>query len=212
MKALWYGLFLLLLLFSSCKKEQEPRTPVLAGIYDGAMDHRELNPALQITFRYDSLLNINFGEDSLDLNQDGSYDIIISQRNLLGNPAAGVNRNDTYPYGRLSVKNGAEVAIKNERYIIGHGQYSTVSWVDTIAFNTNVAGLAYWSESNRMVYLWVEAPTIFRPTDGTWYKLADTEKYVAFRMNINSRYRYGWIKILVTSREKIAVTSYAMEK
>ncbi|HLN74962.1 MAG: hypothetical protein ACM3O8_14430 [Methylococcaceae bacterium] len=212
MKVLIYWLFILLLLLSACKKDDEPGTSFLAGIYDDSMNYREINPGLQISFKYDSLLNVNYGKDSLDINLDGSYDIIISQRNLLGNPTENTNRNNTYPYMMLGVKNGVEVAIKNECFIIGHGQYSTISWVDTIAYKTNVAGITNWSESNRIVYMWVEPPSIFRPSNGPWYNLANTERYVAFRMGINSQYRYGWIKFIVASHEKITVISYALEK
>lgn len=212
MKALWYGPCILLLFFSSCQKDDDPLTPVLAGVYVDAMSYNELNPALQIAFIHDPILNIEQGEDSLDINQDGSHDIIISQRNLLGNSPANANPNDTYPFCKLSIRNGVEVATKEECYYIGHGQTSSVNWVDTVAYQTNVTDIANWSESNRIIFMWVSPPTIFWGSDGPWYHLSNEEKYVAFRMKINARYRYGWIKVLVTSRERIAVVSYAMEK
>lgn len=212
MKNSLYNLLIVLVVFSSCQKDDEPHRPVPAGVYDEAMDYTSLNPVLQITFVHDSILNIEYGKDSLDIDKDESFDIIISQRNLLGNTPTNINPNDTYPFCSLHVKNGVEVAIHNETYYIGHGQTSSVDWVDTIAYQTNLTNLLAWSESNRTVFMWLSPPTIFWGTDGPWYGLIDEEKYVAFRIKTKARYRYGWIRVMVTSRERMAVVGLAVEK
>lgn len=207
MKALLYYLVIFLVLLFACKKEDEPRKSVWAGVYDDAMEYTELNPALEIVLKHDSILNVDYGGDSLDIDNDGNYDIIFVQRNQVGNPPV----NDTYPYYMLRMKNEVEVASKNERYIIGHGQYSTAIWIDTIAYQTNVAAITNWSESDHIICMWAEPGSLFKPSNGPWYKLFNTERYVAIRKYTSSRYCYGWIKVKVVSHERLSFISFALE-
>jgi hypothetical protein len=211
MKALLYYMPLLLLLISACDKVDEPRKPVWAGVYDNTMDYTELNPALEIALKHDSLWNVDYGVDSLDIDQDGSFDIIISQRIPTDYNYPSSTTNDTYPFYKLNLKNGIEVAYKMETYYIGHGQTSSAQWIDTIAYKENVLDITSWTESNIYRFLWVDPPTIFWGSNGPWYNLINTERYIAIRKYTSSRYCYGWIKVKVVSREHLSFVSFALE-
>lgn len=211
MKDLLYCLLLILFLLPACQ-EDEPAAIVLAGVYDSRMLYHELNPALELTLTEDALLQVAYGEDSLDLNQDGSFDVIISGRIPLDYKYNKTTTNDTYPFFRLYLKNTVEVAYEKETYYIGLGQTSSTQWIDTIAYKENVRNITTWTESNIYRFMWVDPPTIFWGTDGPWFNLVNSERYIAIRQLSGSHYRYGWIKVKEASREKIAIASYALEK
>jgi hypothetical protein len=59
--------------------------------------------------------------------------------------------------------------------------------------------------------MWAIPPVGTAPY-GPWYNLTNEEKYIGIRMKIGSRFKYGWIKMNVISREDMQFLSYAMEK
>ncbi|HET6555700.1 MAG TPA: hypothetical protein VFG54_00205 [Prolixibacteraceae bacterium] len=212
MKNSLYYILTALLLFSSCQKEDEPLTPILAGVVDKAMIYKELNPALQVTLKHDVMRNIDYGKDSMDINQDGSFDIIISQTNLLSNFSANDNSKDIFPFYSLRVKNGVAIAVIEETYFVVINQISNTFWVDTIAYKANLENITDWSDNYPNIWNYETPPTIFFGYDGPWYGLSNEEKYIAVRIKANLRYRYGWIKILVNYPQSVSIISYALEE
>jgi len=199
------------MLLSSCKKE-EPRKAVFAGIYYSTLDYHEFNPSLKVKLEFDSSLNTSYGVDSIDINSDGNFDLIIKQRiRLDNNPAHHITDSD-FPYCRLTLKNGLEVATKNEIYYIGLGQTNNVDWADTIQYNSRIDTISEWTDPNASIWMWVVPPTGLWGSNGCWYNLTNAEKYIGLRMKINSRYKLGWIKVNEISRENILFISYAIEK
>lgn len=211
MKAIFLYLSILLLFLLACNKD-EPKAPVLAGVFNSSMNYKEWNPAFQVTLQHDAMRNMDYGEDSLDINQDGNYDIIISQKNLLGNPSANANSNDIYPFYNLSVKNGVAIAVIKETNFTVINRLSNAFWVDTIAYKANLGDITGWSDNFTNILSYATPPTVFFGYDGPWYGLSNKEKYIAMRIHTNLRYRYGWIKIHVTSPQKISIISYALQK
>lgn len=209
MKRLLYYPLIFLLIFYSCKKEDD-RKPVTAGIYDSTFTYHEFSPPLKVILQKDTLNNYSFGADSADINMDGNFDLIISQRF----PDKSVPRFDKerYPFCRLILKNGLELATKREKYSQGQGYWNYSIWVDSLHFETRIDNLSNWSDFYTSYAMWLVAPTIFWGSNGCWYNLTDTEMYIGIRMKIDASYHYGWIKVNVISRENISFISYALEK
>ncbi|MGE5395514.1 MAG: hypothetical protein ACM3P1_12290 [Candidatus Saccharibacteria bacterium] len=213
MKAIFLYLTIILLFLLACNKEEdEPRTPVLAGVFNSSMNYKEWNPAFQVTLQHDGMRNMDYGKDSLDINQDGSYDVIISQNNLRFNSSANNNSIDIFPFYYLSLKNGLSIAVIKEPNFTVINQLSNAYWVDTIAYKTNLENITNWSDSYSNNLSYATPPTVFFGYDGPWYGLSNKEAYIAMRIHTSSRYRYGWIKVNVTSPEKVSIISYALEK
>ena len=101
--------FLFLLILSSCKKDEEITSPIFAGVYNDSMLFHEFNPPLQIQLQTDTLKNIQYGIDSIDIDLDGSFDIHINQRIYI-DWSDNFNRNylekDNFPFIGLRLNNG----------------------------------------------------------------------------------------------------------
>jgi len=151
------------------------------------------------------------GSDSIDINLDGSYDIIINQRIHIPQ-ASGTPSYEQFPYYRLDFKNGLSVATKVEYYIVGHGDYNNVNWVDTLNYESRIDNIAEWSEPNASRFLWAVPPVNYAVSNGTWYYLTNSVNYIGIRMKIGSRYKLGWIKVNEISNEEILFVSCAIEK
>lgn len=211
MKVIVLNILISILFLVSCKKE-ETKNQIFAGKNDINLNYQEFSPPFQIKFEPDSLNNIKYGMDSIDINSDGEFDLIISQRVLINGDDTVQISNINYPYSNLKVKNGLEVAIKTETFYIGLGETSDFNWVDTLAYNTSINNINKWSEANKNIWMWGAPPTIFWGSNGCWYNLTDTERYIGIRMKINSEYKLGWIRVYQHSREKIEIIGYALEK
>jgi hypothetical protein len=209
-----FYIFIFALLFCSCNKndnnKHEPRKPVLAGINDFDMIYNEFNPPFQVNFNSDSMLK--YGADSIDLNLDGKFDLMISQRFFIDwHDSLQINYYN-YPYCKLTLKNDLVVAKKNEVFYIGLGQTSNVDWVDTLYFEYRIDNIPEWSEANSYIWMWVIPPTEFWGSYGSWYNLSNAIRYIGIRMKIDSDHKFGWIKLKQINRENLEFLSYAIEK
>lgn len=179
--------WILLLIFNSCKKEDE-RKAVTAGIYDSTFTYHEFSPPFKVNLKLDSLTNYSFGADSIDINLDGNFDLIVTQNMPLDSSISTSRTADAFPHCKLTLKNGLEVASKTEKYGIGLGQTSAVNWVDIIPYNNRIDHLANWSDTNTSCWMWVVPPTIFWGSNGCWYGLTNIEMYIGIRMNFHRSY------------------------
>jgi len=210
MKFQIYCPFLFLILLNSCLKDDD-QNPIFAGVYDSNFIYHEYNPPLSVQLMLDSITNYYSGTDSIDINLDGNYDVIISQHlqipNLTNSPT-----NQLYPYCRLTPKNRVEVAVNKQMYPAGFGTYETVNWIDSLYFKARIDEISGWAETSKFKYMWCIPPSSFVNYNGFWYNVIDPELYIGIRMKIDSDYKYGWIKVDATSRENMRFMSYAIEK
>lgn len=193
----------------SCNTDERPA--VFAGIYDSDFIYQEFEAPVVVQLKEDTIQGFFFGADSIDLNKDGLYDLIISQRLLIPLPSE-ISSFEQFPYYRLIPKNGFEIAKRIQSYPVGQGQTSNQDWVDAIDFKIRIDDFKDWSETNRNVSMWMIPPSLFFGTYGTWFEITNPEKYIGFRMKVGSAYKYGWIKVDARIKESIRFLSVAIEK
>ena len=211
MKTLLNYISIFLLFFYSCKKE-ESRVPVFAGIYDSTFTFHEFATPLKVNLKLDPLNNFYIGTDSLDINLDGNFDLIIKQRMYLDITKPNYYTYDTYPYCLLTFRNGVEFSKKIQYYIQGHGQYGTNVGIDTLNYKNRIDNISEWSGTVTNTAMWLDPSSSLVSSNGVWFYLTNAEKYIGIRMKIDSRYKFGWIKVKEISREDISFISYAIEK
>lgn len=200
---------LFFLMLHSCKDENLG-VPVKAGVAEG-LNHYVIDPPLVIKLMEDSVNNIQYGTDSIDINQDGYFDFFIWQRTVL-NEDLPIGSMLLYPYALVLLRNGLGIAIRKETYYIGLGQTSQIDWVDTLAVNSRIDLISGWSDDNAEVYMWMMPPTIFWGSNGCWFNLFDEVRYIGIRMKGKNDYKYGWIKLRQRSSGNFEIQEYAMEK
>lgn len=210
MKTLFKCLLIFLVIFYSCKKEKS-RELVFAGIHDAGFIHYEFSTPLKVKLTLDSLTDNYKGKDSIDINLDGVYDLIISQR-IHFPPPTGIPSWEQFPYYRLILKNGLEVATKLEKYPVGHGQYDEVNWVQSLNYESRIDNISEWSDTNTTYTMWAIPPISYGVSYGPWYNLTNVVKFIGIRMKIGPHYKYGWIEVSEISHEDISFVSYALER
>jgi len=210
MKTSLYYISILLLFFYSCKKEQY-RVPVFAGIYDSTFTYHEYTPPLKVNLKLYSQNNFYVGADSLDINSDGNFDLIIKQRMYLDKIQPIYLTDDNNPYCLLVFKNGLEFSTKIEYIYRGQGDVGHKIGIDTLSYDSRIDNISEWSGDVTNAAMWLEPSSNFYNSRGNWYFLTNAEMYIGLRMKINSRYKFGWIKVNELSRENISFISYAIE-
>lgn len=184
----------------------------MAGIYDSTFTFHEFAPPLKVNLKLDILSNFYIGADSLDINSDGDFDLIIKQRMYL-DKVQPINLTDNNnPYCLLTFKNGLEFSTKIEYIYRGQGDVGHKMGIDTLSYKVRIDNISEWSDNIANAAMWLEPSRNYYNSRGNWYYLTDAEKYIGIRMKINSRYKYGWIKVDEISRENISFLSYAIEK
>jgi len=211
MKAILFYILILLLFSYSCKKE-EYREPVYAGIYDSTFTLHEFSPPLKVNLKLDTLNNFYFGADSMDINLDGKFDLIIKQRLYLDKIQPIQLTDDDNPYCLLKFKNGLEFSTIIEYIIRGQGDVGHKIGIDPISTYHRIDNISDWSGNVTSAAMWLEPASNYYNSNGSWYDFTNTEKYIGIRMKINSQYKYGWIRVNEISRENISFISYAIEK
>jgi hypothetical protein len=198
-----------IVLLYSCK-EEDSQNPVTVGDIGTNMNFVEINPPFKLELKYNSVKKNATGSDSMDF--DGIYNLFISQR-ISFDTIIKYYSYENYPYCRLTLKNGLEVATKQELFHVGHGDLQDVNWVDTLNIGDRIDKLTDWSVSNNnSCLMWAIAPVPYAVSHGCWYYLSTPDKYVGIRIKVGSGYKLGWIRVFQTSRDKISIVSYAIEK
>ena len=217
MKAILFYILIILLFSYSCKKE-EYRKPVIAGIYDSTFDLHEFSPPLKVNLKLDTLNNFYVGADSIDINLDGKFDLIIKQRLYLDIKPPINYTYYNYPFCSLKCKNGLECSEKFESYYQGQGSIGGATGIDALSYYNRIDNISNWSGiitdtlNTSIKAMWTDTHSLYSITNGYWFYLTNTEKYIGIRMKINSQYKYGWIRVNEISRENISFISYAFEK
>ena len=222
MKRHYYFLIaLFLFIFYSCKEEGEKIIEsdiVYAGVYEASYIHHEFNPPLKIKTELDSVTWFSSGKDSIDLDLDGNFDLIISVYLHPNDTAYEIGSKRFFPSCRLLFKNNFEVAIKGFQYACGHGICNYAPFIESFEYNTDINHFEFdWYLGNENKTLWLITPEGSGYPRGWWYYANEEERYIGIRIkeqiNTNTyRYRYGWIKVNAINRNDMSVTEYALEQ
>lgn len=216
MKYKFKFLYLIILIFISSCKDDLNYTVVTAGKHDSTYLYREFVPPFVVKVELDTAINFYSGMDSLDINLDGNIDIVISTRFNSNGSASKIDGKYIYPFYKLYLSNGFEVAVQTMNYACGHGYCNWKDFIAAIDYGTNISHFANWSESETEQVLWIEAPDGVDYPHGWWTRINNEETYIGIRkkekgLKNKIYYKYGWIKVNALSLKNVSVTSYAIE-
>ncbi len=197
----------------SCKKDpllsnDINETPVYAGIYDTSFNYHEFSPSIAISVTWDSLNLYGYGKDSIDIDLNGSYDIIIDVSFLNYDSIHLLNGSpNPYPHYGLKLRNGMKVAIYEEFYPIGMGAFGSFVWIDTLQYGKRIDQISEWNEYE-CIEMWMKDLPPVALSNGCWY-YAESTKYIGIRKDNN---KFGWIEIDATDYENLIFVRYAIKK
>jgi len=202
----------------SCNDEFKNTNVVLAGRYDSASIYHEYLPPLKVKTELNISTGFYVGSDSIDLNLDGNFDMIISMS---------LHPNDTiykkggryyYPTCRMYLKNGFEVAMKGIPYACGHGICNHAPFIAAFEYGSDLSNFTEWSESETNQTLWSIWPDDFgfKMPGGWWSFVKNEEMYIGVRHKHKGPkntfyFNYGWIRVNAVSPQNTSFMSYAME-
>jgi len=200
-------IFLIVFLFCFCSVQNE-NNEIYSGVYDESFYYQEFTPAIKIDLIWDSLY-VGRGSDSIDIDLDGIFDVVIIQN---------INQFKNYngisgPYSsyRLHFKEDIEIAIIRETFYVGLGQTSDKDWVDTVSVNTSINNLNFGTSKNHTKLMWSDNPAAML-SSGPWSKITDSVKYIGIRKRQESSYKFGWIKAKIITKDTVIFESCAIEK
>ncbi|HLN52826.1 MAG TPA: hypothetical protein VK212_03900 [Lentimicrobium sp.] len=210
------GILISLILFTlicySCKPDDDEKAkmPVYAGITNSEMQYTELNPPIAVEVYHDTTNSYYYGSDSIDIEQDGTFDIII-RVGYFDDDTIYYPTQNFYPFTSLTVKDSIQFATEVEYYPMGLGTTGKIYWIDTLSYNQRIDDINTWYSDYLHQFMWVVPPSYFWGSNGTWYDLSDTEKYIGMRIKRGNEYKYGWIKVFAVSSEVLLFKSFAIQ-
>lgn len=216
----YFLIIFLVFVFDSCNEEGEKIIEsdiVYAGEYEAHYIHHEFSPPLKIKTKLDSVTGFSSGTDSIDLDLDGNFDLIISDYLHPEDTAYEIGTKRFFPSCRLLFKNNFEVAIKGFQYACGHGVCNYAPFIEAFEYNSDINHFEFdWYMGNENKTLWLITPEGSGFPRGWWYYANEEERYIGIRIKeqLNSRtyyYRYGWIKVNATNHNDMSFIEYALE-
>lgn len=199
------------LLLIGCKDEEDPPLPVprslVAGQVEDSINYRPFEPPLVLNPEYDDQGLYGVAKDSLDLDGDGTFDMVF-ELNILEEDSLHLLEGEPNPYPNFQVfpKNSYAVGIEPVIFAIGLGSVSTADFVAPLVEGQSIDSLPDWhaAEAGGLVF-WQETPASSMYPPGTWYDL-DESRYLVFR----SGGRYGWMHWDLSNRERpTLISTYA---
>ncbi|NQX91314.1 MAG: hypothetical protein HRT74_04120 [Flavobacteriales bacterium] len=198
-----------LLLLLSCSKDEsvvecESGTPsnVFAGVYDDSFIFTEPSTPLELNITYDQQNLYGEGEDSLDIDMDGIFDLKLTLQ-IINEDSLHLVETMPNPFPNLKVTDLNNIAIAKypEFFPIGMGQSGTAWYASMLEYEEQINILTEWDDS---IKLWGENPANI--PYGNWYT-ASEENYLAIKISD----KYGWIRIDGSSLQNPRIVSYAAQ-
>jgi hypothetical protein len=183
-------------LLLSCEKKEEAE--IYAGQYDDSFIYHEFSPVRELTFTRDEEMEQVMGKDSLDIDTDGNYDLFITL----------IKPDSFFPFCYIDLKDGVEAVTCRETYGIGHGQYSTAIFVDTLISRAAIHRSMDWSGDKTRINMWHATPGMLAPSYGSWYYTRSI-KYIGLKSKAG---KFGWIEIDATDPYNFKIRRFAIEK
>jgi len=172
-----------ILLVSTCKKEADPGEYILAGIIDDSFYHFEFSPDKTIAISWDSLNLYGFGKDSLDLDNDGNFDLVFNLQ-IINNDSLHLldGLPNPFPYLYVIHRNSAGISTLTETFYSGLGSTGTATYANAFMLNDKIYKNGEWSEvDEESQNLWGDNPSNYYPK-GKWFNLNETG-FLGVRIN-----------------------------
>lgn len=205
---------LIITAFAACKKDKVEPQPEPVSYYsinagEGGANYASVtitNPT-PFTIVWDSLNLYGVGNDSIDLNLDGTFDLYFVL-NVLNPDSIHLLTGIPNPLPSLIVNSGSnliETIIITESVPAGMGSYNTYTYANrldsgmVISENDEWQGLEGYGKVMR-----TDSPGTGGPTGGPW---SNNTGYLAVRYNG----KYGWIHLDVTTNDNPLILGWAIE-
>jgi hypothetical protein len=197
-------LFLLVIFSFSCEKDKKTQNPILTGIINDNMYHATLEPAIFMNYIWDGC-GYGIGNDSIDLLNDGIYNIRLSAKFLDYNAFLACCGNaDCWPFGivySISSINKIEIAT----YLVPFSDFN-IRYADTLSEGYRIDTISSWHQATS-----VWSMDYGYEYSGAWYFIKE-DSYLGIRMGDSTHYNYGWIKVGTNSDHNLVFKEYAIEQ
>jgi hypothetical protein len=189
--------------------EQDPRShqdSVFTGIVNQNMIFQAFDGGYSLSYEWSSC---GYGDvsDSIDLFNDGDFDILLSARffnqDLLWSDECCPPPADCWPTGlkfRISMQNDLELAFYDTTMAEGFPGYLASNF----SLNTRIDTISNWTE---VTHFWTGTFNLYGP----WYRI-ESDNYIAIRKLIEDDYKYGWIRIGPAPYSNLVFKDYAIEQ
>jgi hypothetical protein len=193
---------------TNTRKDVLKNREVYAGQYDSSLIYHEFDPPWELAFVWDNENIYGLGKDSMDIDSDKDFDIMISA--FIINPEK-IDLIDfsqsAYPSYSIELENNFSLAVCTELFPIGQGSVGTAEFVDTLNFGVRVDVLSAWSETLPFVDMWQSNPGFMAPSEGSWFH-AGGIKYIGLKKDS----KHGWIEVDATDANHLKFTRFAVQK
>ena len=215
----------LALSFCSCKREivndptPEKQPPSRgAGIYAGMVEPdmilQEFNPPLEAPVIWDAQNLYGFASISLDIDQDGENDLILSVNRLNYDSLHLVTNYypDPVPGWRLSRTGEWETSYVEIYYPLGHGFTGSAYRVNAFKYGQEISSPYLLWSSNYWTMYRSNPFSSFSPSGGPWLR-APKIAYLGLKRVSGGlwNHRYAWIEIDRSDPNNTKITRIAME-
>lgn len=200
----------------SCKDEFTYTNEIYAGRVNFPNVYHEFISPMSIKTELNSTTGFYEGVDSLDLNEDRIYDIIISLRLHPKDTIYKKGDRYYYPTCKFEMKNGFEVAIGAFPYNCGHGYCATADFIAALEYGKDISHFPKWSGSNTKQTLWnIILYSVSTFPGGWWSFVKSEEMYIGIKRKDkgpkSTNYTYGWIRVNAISHQKMTIAGFYME-
>lgn len=209
----YLALIVFVILFSCDKNHIQ--YGIVAGQHDSGFVFKEFSPSKQIATILDTVIYYKNGAYSLDVDQDGTFDLFFELRLSTNKSVHKIGDTYYYPYLKVRCANNFEVVIEYMVENCGHGFCSQKAFVAGLQMNDIINNQLEWSGTQNKITIWIEPP-IPNYALGWWYYYKNEVRYLAFRKKVGENprreiYKYGWIKINCTSFRDMLFESFASQ-
>jgi hypothetical protein len=202
---------LLLGMTISCQKDidsetetEVPQNPVYAGVINENMNFIDFANDFSLSYTW----NCGYGDaaDSIDLFEDGVFDVFLSAR-FLNEALFWTNEccpppGECFPSGLkfdVEMQNDYEIAIYETTMREGYPGYLASHF----SSNTRIDTISNWAKST---HFWTDMFGLIGP----WHNI-ESDKYMAIRKQIDEEYEYGWIRIGPAPYGNLIFKEYSVE-
>ncbi len=210
-------------LISSCSKTNDDEiiktpTPIIAGWHDTTDYFYQFPTPISLNLVMDNSMHFSFAQDTISL-QFGNdhFDLCVRLQVINPDSLVVIMQNEILlvSYFQVLSTESLRFAVEYNNCGIGHGQYTTFTYVKAFNYNEAISSNSNWTANNNSEK-WqnlYEYPTpadglISGFTGGPWKQPASNFHYIGF----SYQNHFGWIKVDMSDVRNPKFVSYAIKK